>query len=288
MRKLVLLFVFLPVVATASADMTRIRTELFIHNPLTDLDKITAQNDVLKRGLVSYLFAHDLLNHEGTKAFATDAKFEPYYAVFQSRYRLIDLDQDGNPELLFNGLVTSDDDRERIEIYRTENGIPQKIYDELGHVPAYKIQPNTGEILLYHHQYPCCLNASHNLDRLRLVQGKIQRIRRYFVARQAADMKGTFFPEKSTFTGKYKTLKKEAVLRWSGKVIAKDAWVNRAPENIVARYEKGAVYTVLAEENGWYYVLMHSPPMLNMKERAVNPANLQETALYGWLDKRKL
>jgi len=55
---------------------------------------------------------------------------------FQSRYRLIDLDRDGNPELLFNGYVTNDDDREHVEIYRTENRIPKKIYDELGHVPA--------------------------------------------------------------------------------------------------------------------------------------------------------
>jgi len=150
-----------------------------------------------------------------------------------------------------------------------------------------KIHPNTGKILLFHHQYPCCLNASHNLDRLRLVEGKIQKVRRYFVARQAADMKGTFFPEKTTFT-EFTGLPVRNRATLSGAVIAKDAWLNRAPENIVARYEKGAVYTVLAEEKGWYYVLMHSPPKLNTKERVVNPANLQETALYGWVEKRKL
>jgi hypothetical protein len=288
MRKLAFLFAFLPVAAMASVDMTRIETALFIREPLTDLDKITAQNDGLKRQLVLYLFEHDLLNHEATKAFDTDAPFGPYYAAFQSRYRLIDLDRDGHPELLFNGYVTQDDDREHVEIYRTEKGIPKKIYDELGHIPAYKIHPNTGEILLFHHQYPCCLNASHNLDRLRLVEGKIQRVRRYFVARQAADMKGVFFPKQTTFTGRYKQLGKEAVLRWSGSVIGQDAWKGRTPENIVAHYEKGAVYTVLAEEKGWYYVLMHSPPKLGTKEKAVNPANLQETALYGWLEKGKL
>jgi hypothetical protein len=288
MRNIAYLFAFIPFLALSSVDMTRIKTELFIHEPLTDLDRITESNTELKRTLVSYLFEQDLLNHEGTKAFATDAKFDTYYAVYASRYRLIDLDHDGNPELVFNGFVSKDDDRERVEIYLTKNAVPKKIYDEMGHIPAYKIQPNTQEILLIHHQYPCCQNASHNLDRLRLVEGKIQRLRRYFVAREAPDMKGTYFPGKSTFTKNYYRTTKPVALRWSGAVISEDAWSRRTPENIVVHYDSLSVYRILAEEKGWYFVLMHSPPMLNDKGRVVNAANLQETAVYGWLEKRRL
>jgi hypothetical protein len=287
MRKFAYLLAFVPLFASATVDMTRINPELFLRAPQTDLGKITISNDVLKRSLVSYLFDHDLLNHEGTKAFTKDAPFAPYYQQFQSRYRLIDLNHDNAPELVFEGFVSKDDDREHLEIYRVENGVPKKIYDELGHVLAYIVQPNTQEVLLFHHQYPCCLNASHNIDRLRFVENKMQAVKRYFVARKAGDMKGPFFPAKVTFTAKSQITKKIVELRWSGSVIQKDAWFGRAPENLVARYDTGSVYKVLSEENNWYFVLMHTPPKVEAN-KVVNPANLTETAVYGWLDKRKL
>lgn len=287
MRKFAFLLAFVPLFTSATVDMTRIDPYVFLRDPQTDLSKITISNDVLKHSLVSYLFDHDQLNHEGTKAFTKDAQFAPYYQLFQARYRLIDLNHDSTPELVFEGSVSKDDEREHMEIYRMENGIPKKIYDELGHVLAYLIQPNTQEVLLFHHQYPCCLNASHNINRLRFVDNKIQQVRRYFVAREAGDMKGRFFPAKVTFTKRSKTTEKIVELRWSGAVIAKDAWFGRSQENLVARYDTGSVYSILAEENNWYFVLMHTPPKLEAN-RVVNPANLTETAVYGWLDKRKL
>jgi hypothetical protein len=284
MKKILSIVVFLPVLAFASVDMTRVDASLFIHEPQTDLSAVETRDDVLKKKMVLLLFDADRLNHELSKAYATDASFEAYYDVFGGRYRLIDLNHDKTPELVFEGFVAASDDREHVEIYSYAKGALKKIYDELGHILAYKIQPNTQEILLFHHQYPCCLNASHNLNRLRFVNGELQSVKRYFLGRNAGDMRGKLFPDKVTFTGKYRQTTKSVELRWSGSVIEKDAWVRRASENIIARYEKGSVYTVLGEENGWYFVLMHADPVQE-QSKVVNTANLKEMAVYGWIRK---
>jgi hypothetical protein len=288
MKKISCFFaVFLSVYLHASVDMTRVNAELFINQPLTDLAVITENNMPLKEQWVRWLFDHDILNHEGTKAFSPTAQFSTYYAEFQNRFRLIDLNHDGTPELVFEGFVSKDDEKEHVEIFRSVNNELTRIYDEIGHILAYKIHPNTKEVLLYHHQYPCCLNASHNLNRLRLVEGKMQAVKRYFLGREAGDMKGVFFPKKSNFPSKLRITKKKVELRWSGSVIAKNAWIRRVPSNVIAQYKKGSLYKVLAEENGWLFVRMQTAPEIG-ENKVVNPNNLQETAVYGWLDKRKL
>ncbi len=267
--------------------MTRVNPELFIHQPQTDLSLVTENDAVLKEKWVRSLFDRDILNHEGTRAFSLTADFNAYYSVFKERFRLIDLNHDDTPELVFEGFVSKDDEKEHVEIFRSANGELTRIYDEIGHILAYKIHPNTQEILLYHHQYPCCLNASHNLNRLRLVDGKLQAVKRYFVCRGVGDMKGTFFPKKSSFSNQLKETKKGVQLRWSGSVISKNAWSRRVQSNVIAPYKKGSLYKVIAQENGWLYVRMQTPPDIT-DNKVINPNNLQETAVYGWLEKRKL
>lgn len=289
MKTKILLFFFLFTVICvhASVDMRRINIQLFVHQPQEDFSKIVVEDHAKKEQLVRYLFDHDLINHQGTRAFSVDAQFEPYYRAFGAQYKLLDLNNDNNPELLFEGLVSSDDEKEHVEIYTVKKGVPKRIYDELGHFPAYKIHPNTGEVLLYQHQYPCCLNASHMILRLRLVNGEIQAIKRYFVAREAHDMKGRFFPEKTRFTGKIYQTKKKVELRWSKEVITKNAWELRSQKNTIASYPKGACYQLLAKENGWIYVRMQTAPENDPDNRVINTANFQETAIYGWLKSGK-
>lgn len=287
MKKTLLSLLFLPSVLMASVDMTRINASLFINNPETDFGKILVDNPVLKRKLVLSLFDRDMLNHELTKAFSTDATFETYFQAFEEKYMLIDMDRDGDPELVFSGLVSADDEREHLEVYAGENKSLTKIYDELGHLLAFKTQPNTGEILLYHHQYPCCLNASHNINRLRKVNTGLQLQKRYFAAREAGDMKGDFFPDKTHFSGKFRQTKKTMSLYWSGEKIDKEAWSRRVQENVIARFEKGAVYTVLAEEKGWFYVLIYTPPIIE-NNVVINPSNFKDTKLFGWLKKSEI
>lgn len=273
--------------ALAEVTMTRVNPSLFIHKPLTDFDEVVIADANLLREKVKAVFDADLINHKGSKGYeGTTADFELYYSHFARSWRLVDMNNDGNPELIFNGLITAEDDREYLEVYAFEKGKPEQLFNTVGHLLAYLIQPNTKEVLLFHHQYPCCINASHNLNRLRLVKGKIQQIKRYFLGRDSG-MKGKFFPDKVSFTGKYRHTSETVELRWSGSIINKDAWFQRSPSNVVAHFEAPVTYKILAQENGWYFVLMHSPP-IQEKNSVINPANFAETAIYGWMESRSL
>lgn len=286
MKQLLLFLLIAPSAFSAEIVMPRVDPELFIHHPQTDLDLISVKNEALKVKMVRALFDNDQLDHMDTKAFDPAARFEPYYAKFGRFYRLSDLDNDNTPELIFNSVISEEDDREFLEIYRYEKTRIVNLYKEIGHVLAYKIQPNTGEILLFHHGYPCCANASHNLNRLRLVGGKIRMLKRYFLARER-DMKGKFFPDSIRVNKRYNTSYKRLELRWSGEVISKDAWYRRNPDNVIAHYEAPVVYKVLAEEDGWYFVLVNAAP-LKEPSYVINADNLKETWVYGWVDKRKV
>src|SRR5690606_1494991 len=151
----------------------------------------------------------------------------------------------------------------------------------MGHLPAYKIHPNTGEILLYHHEYPCCENASHNLNRLRLVNNKITLVKRYFLGRDHG-MLGKFFPEKSRFTGKFAYTTGKTILYWSPEVIGKNAWPRRSEQNIIAPYPDSVPYSTLAQKGKWRFVIMHGAPVIE-ENRVINPANFTNTWIYGWI-----
>jgi hypothetical protein len=265
----------------ASVTMTRVDPTLFIANPETDLDKVTVTNKALKKSMVNYLFDADLLDHVGTKAYDTQAVFDTYYKQFSALYRLIDLNNDGLPELIFNGFVSSDDDKEYLEIYGTKKGVVTCLFKEIGHVLACKIQPNTKEVLLYHHQYPCCENASHNLNRLRLIGNELQLQKRYFIGRDSG-MVGPFFPKKVQFTSENKRFSKITKLYWSPAIVTTDAWPRRSQTNMIASYAASSVYTVLAQTKSWSFVLVKSAPMIT-PNNVINPANFLQTWIYGWV-----
>lgn len=265
----------------ASVTMTRVDPTLFIANPETDLDKVTVTNEALKKSMVNYLFDADLLDHVGTKAYDTQAVFDTYYTQFSALYRLVDLNNDGLPELIFNGFVSSDDDKEYLEIYGTKKGVVTRLFKEIGHVLAYKIQPNTKEVMLYHHQYPCCENASHNLNRLRLIGNELQLQKRYFIGRDSG-MVGPFFPKKVQFTSENKRFSKTTKLYWSPAIVTTDAWPRRSQTNVIASYAASSVYTVLAQTKSWSFVLVKNAPMIT-PNNVINPANFLQTWIYGWV-----
>lgn len=265
----------------ASVSMKRVDPALFIPNPLTNLNDITQENESLKKSMIKYLFDADLLDHVGTKAYDTQAVFNNYYTQFSALYRLIDLNNDGLPELIFNGFVSSDDDKEYLEIYGTKKGVVTRLFKEIGHVLAYKIQPNTKEVMLYHHQYPCCENASHNLNRLRLIGNELQLQKRYFIGRDSG-MVGPFFPKKVQFTSENKRFSKTTKLYWSPAIVTTDAWPRRSQINVIASYAASSVYTVLAQTKSWSFVLVKSAPMITFNN-VINPANFLQTWIYGWV-----
>lgn len=279
--KLTILFLSFSAWALSYVEMTRVDAKIFIADPETDFTRIQIKNEALKAKMVAFLFDHDLIDHIGTKAYDTSALFVNYYKQFAPLYQLIDLNNDQVPELIFNGYAGEEREKEQLQIFTTVKGELVLVYNEIGHLLAYKIHPNTKEVLLYHHQYPCCENASHNLNRLRMVDNKITLLKRYFVGRDHG-MLGQFFPEKSKFSGKfYNTLSKIA-LHWSPEEINKGAWLKRSEKNIIAHYPDSTAYSILAEKGRWRFVIMHGAPVLE-ENRVINPSNFSNTWIYGWI-----
>lgn len=264
-----------------SITMSRIDPKLVISNPSIQFDSISLKDEVKLKNAVQFLFEEMLLDHIGSKAYDSKAKFETYFQVFGSNYRLIDLNNDGIPELIFNGFIDIDQENEMLEIYSMKSGVWTETFKGKGNLLAYKIHPNTNEVLLFLHQYPCCNNGSHNLDRLRLIKGKIQVVKKFFIGRDQG-MVGPFFPSSTVFEKKYKTLKKNTVLRWSPSKVESNAWSGRTPENIITIYPKGTKYKVLGASKKWLFVLMKGAPEEGPNV-VINPLNFKETWIFGWI-----
>jgi hypothetical protein len=279
--KLSILFLSFSAIAFGYVEMTRVDAKIFIANPETDFSKIEVRNEALKAKMIEFLFKNDMIDHSGTLAYDPGALFVNYYKQFASLYRLMDLNNDKVPELIFNGYPTEEKEKERLQIFMTIKGEPVSVYNEMGHLLAYKIHPNTKEVLLYHHEYPCCGNASHNLNRLRLVDAKMTLVKRYFLGRDTG-MLGKFFPEKSTFNGKFFSTKSKSSLYWSPEEITEAAWPGRSKKNIIANYSDSTVYSVLAEKGKWRFVIMHGAPVIE-ENRVINPSNFSNTWIYGWI-----
>ncbi|WP_430402649.1 hypothetical protein [Fluviicola sp.] len=278
-----LLFLGVSMRAFGYVEMTRVDAKIFIANPETDFAKIQVKNETLKAKMVAFLFDNDLIDHIGTKAYDPSALFVNYYKQFGPLYQLIDLNNDRVPELIFNGYPGEEKEKEQLQIFTTIKGELVSVYNEIGHLLAYKIHPNTKEVLLYHHQYPCCENASHNLNRLRLVNNKMALVKRYFLGRDTG-MLGKFFPEKSTFSGTFFATKSKTALHWSPEEINQAAWAKRSETNIIANYPDSTAYSVLAEKGKWRFVIMHGTPVAEAN-RVINPSNFSDTWIYGWIKK---
>lgn len=280
---LVLVVCCLGSVLFGSTHMTRVEPGLFINHPKTDFEAIRFKNENLKKILMKELFALDLVDHFGSHAFDLNAEFDDYYERYRNNYYCLDLDRDSVPELVFSGFFSPEDDREIMEIYSRQNGKMKNVFKQVGHLMAYKIQPNTNEILLYHHQYPCCDNASHNLNRLRLINHKVKQLKQFFIGKET-DLVGPFFPAKSVFTSKNYFSKKEIELRWSPAKVDVNAWNGRTPSNLIARYASNSVYTVLAKKGKWKFVLVKAVPLADKKNRVINPDNFKDIFVFGWIN----
>lgn len=265
----------------ASIQMPRVDPHLFMPHAKIDFDKVESNDLTLKETRVKLLFDLELIDHFMTKSYDLNAQFSNYYKVFKDSYHLIDMNQDGNPELIFSGRTTQEIESEQFSIFSFHGVEPYQLYVENGHLLAYILQPNTKEILLVHHQYPCCENASHNLNRLRLVGGKISVLKRYFIGRDSA-MKGDFFPKSAKFTYDFHYTMKKTSLRWSPEMIQKSAWSGRSETNEIAVYPSNSCYKVLAKKGSWNFVLMQNAPLLQ-ENRVINPANFSDTWIFGWI-----
>lgn len=284
MKKLiVLLFILCNQHAQAAiAVMPRIKAELFCPGMKEDLETIYWKDADKLRDAVKWLFDNNLLEHDYTKAYLENADFNTYYGFFEDRWHLIDLDNDDRPELVFSGLTVSGDEKESFYLYVQYGEVWKEVIWEQGHLMGYQIHPNTEEILLYHHRYPCCSQSSHTITRFRWIRGKLKKTQKYFLARDSA-MLGNFFPEKSNFTNRYKRLNKKKMLYWSSEFIREKAYL-MSPTNEIIHYQKDSYYRLLAKRGSWSYVMMISPP-IQEQSRVVNAQNLRGVAVFGWMYK---
>lgn len=260
--------------------MTRVNAHLFVNGAKTDFSQITIQNEQLKKDLVKTLFENDIIAHENSHAYNRDASFEVYFKTASSHFSLLDLNTDGRPELIFQGYLISGDDKEFTEIYAFNGEDYELAYTEVGHLLAYKIHPNTKEIVLFQHQYPCCSSASHNIHTLRLINKRIYSKSKYFLARDGG-MLGNFFPENCHFGGEFKKLKTKTMLYWSDSIIGDNASLN-AKSNAMIHYPKGTVYRELARRKSWSYILTRGTPVQE-KSKSVNGENLAKMAVFAWI-----
>lgn len=252
---------------------------LFVNEGKTDFEKIKKVNDEQLKNVVLTFFNEDQLNHEMTKAYDANASFDKYWSNFQKYWFFTDLNKDGINELIFNN-TKHGGEYNFVEIYIQSNSKFKIIYSEKGSFVFYKINPNTNEIVLFKHEFPCCTNLSHNIDMVRLLHGKIKLRKKYLIARPD-NMKTKLFPKKVKYNSSYQKLGKEIELYWSAEVIDKEA-CPIANKNRVCKYAKGSVYKLLGKEKGWKYVLMCSAPISN-SSNVLNTANFEFTHVFGWI-----
>ena len=271
-----ILFLTLNFQVIANVVMPRIPVGLFVNGGETDFSKLFIDQKNTIKEQVKKLFDFDKLDHEYTKAYETEAKFEIYWLKNESNWHFIDLNRDGKSELIFQSIATLNNEMEFVEIWSNQT----VLYKESGHFIAYKIHPNTNEIILFHHKYPCCSSASHNIDMVRYVRGKIRLRKKYFLARDS-EMKGDFFPPKVKYTSNYHYLNNNTPVRWSSNRIMNNA-SKLSNENKVADYPKATPYWILAKRNGWNYVLMCGEPISNQKG-LIRSENFKDVHVFGWI-----
>jgi hypothetical protein len=283
--KLVLLSFFAFLIGGSSLAvgiMTRIPIDIYVNEGRTDFDSIFKLEKREIRKTVEDLFAQNLLNHELTLAYNTEAVFSDYWEQFGKNWHAVDLNKDGTFEYVFSGFPLIEEDKEWFEIYALEGKEYKSVYSQVGHLLAYKIHSNTGEVILFHHQYPCCKNASHNINMVRWISHSIHLRKKYFVARDK-DMQGVFFPKRVIYPKVYNYLTEQTELRWSGSMINSNASLT-SESNLIIHYRIGSPYKILAEENGWYFVLLCSPPIIE-PSRVINPSNFTDMHIFGWIKK---
>ncbi len=273
---------YLPVFANSKAVMPRINASLFVNNGLTDFSNLFKLIDPNLKLKVKRLFDQDKLDHVDSKAYDLNAIFDNYWKNQSKYWYSLDMNLDGENELLYLSEFTEEIEMESFEIYVLLNDTYNCIYKETGHLLAYKIHPNTKEIILFHHSYPCCSSVSHNINMVRLINDKIALRKKYVVARDIG-MKGDFFPKHVKYSYEMNRLKKEETVRWSPNEInvsASESFQN----NIVGKYEKDTPYRTLFVKGRWKYVLMCDKPMKRIPNQGIiDTDNFYDVKVFGWI-----
>lgn len=265
-----------------SISLVDVPVNVFVNGGKTNFDSIFHKTEI--QSLVKEIFEEGILFHDYTLEVHPNSNFKTYWSVFQDKWNIVDLNNDGEGELILQGLTTAFDEKEFVEIYKKFDGRWTKIHGEVGRLLAYKIHPNTKKIILYQHKYPCCNSASHNIITLRFLRNKIFTKSSFFVGRDSGDMVGPFFPDSVIHPSSFEQLTEKTLLRWSPKIVNKNAFTGYSDSNAIVHFDKGAYYKVLHNANGWFFVLMYSG-ITNEQAIVINPSNFVNKPIYGWIFK---
>lgn len=281
------LFLFITLILTTfstranSISLVDVPVDVFVNKGKTNFDSIFYKTEI--ESMVKELFEEGILYHDYTLEIHPNSNFKTYWSVFKDKWNLVDLNNDGNGELIMQGLTTVFDEKEFIEIYKKLDGKWTKIHGEVGRLLAYKIHPNTKKIILYQHRYPCCNSASHNIITVRMIRNKIVSTSRFFVGRDNGDMVGPFYPDTVNYRAAFLQLKKKTLLRWSPEVVNKNAFRGYSETNAIIHFDKGAYYKILHNGDKWHFVLMYSG-IINEQAIVINALNFVNKPIYGWIE----
>lgn len=283
--KLILIatLLFHTLVVSASVNMVDIPVDIFFPNSRQNFDSIFINNENELKDAVLTVYNKGEIGHEFSKAYDKNATFEKYFAYYKTNYNLLDINNDGVLELIFNGSISTSEEKELFEIFALDaNKQYSSIYNEDGKLTAYQIHPNNHSIILYLHKYPCCNNSSHNLYTIRYLNGKIKFKDKFFVGRDDPSMVGPFFPKSTEYPSEFSILQDTVVVYWSPEIVEKGAWMPRTETNKIISYATNSVFKPLFTESDWTFVLMYSAPILE-SSRMINAANFSNRPIYGWV-----
>lgn len=279
---LVATFSFSSLVLAEYANLTEIPAQVFAEGGKTDIEKLWVQDFDVKSAVEKLFNTPNKLYHEGTPAENPNSTFATYWSQRSDNWKAIRFQKNGAISLIFIGKTFTGEIKENIEIYHPEEGEYKQIWSEYGKIIAYHIHPYTKETILFQHQYPCCESSSHNIFRLRVLNNDIHMKKRFFVGRDKGDMVGPFFPESANHSSDFHHLTEVTMLRWSPAVVTENAFINRSETNEIIPYTKGASYKILAEQDGWLFVLMYSG-IMEGQSAVINYMNFLNVPVYGWI-----
>jgi hypothetical protein len=297
MKKSVIVFLVLAFISSSFVPNTRstgksvmpeIPHEIFINGSSNDFESIFDNNFDIK-DYVKELYQSDQIPHKSVLYYPSAPEFTAYWQNYSTFWRATKLQPNSNQiELIFNGKLLSDDNKETFELYslNVDAMNPSKpIFQSEGVLLSYKISPNTGEIILYIHDYPCCFSAGHNIIQLRVIDGTCKSKKRFFIARDRDDITGPFFPSKVHFSPEIHQLNAPKELLWSPERINKNAFIGQSDKNFIAKFDAGAYYFVLAEwDKNWQFVLFLNG-IMDEASAVVNPINFKNRPIFGFISK---
>lgn len=260
--------------------------EVFINGATNDFENLFDDSFNIQK-YVKELYQSEQLPHKSALFYPNAPKFSEYWESYSSFWKATKLQPNSNQiELIFNCKLLSDDSKETFELYtiNIDDATPKKpIFISEGILSAYKTSPNTGEIILYLHDYPCCFSAGNNIIQLRVINGECKPSKRFFIARDSDDITGIFFPNKAHFSAEIHQLISPKELLWSPERIKKNAFIGQSDKNFIAKFDVGSYYFVLKEwGKNWQFVLFLNG-IMDEPSAVINPVNFKNKPIFGFI-----